>query len=106
MKNGSFFSVIEIDGKDYETDEIYFDFFRCLICFIWCSGSSGRLRNRFWADMGSDRYVHLFRALQIAKAQGLEGVCGIAADSSVLYLPNNILRECLGIMKDWLMKNI
>ena len=49
---------------------------------------------------------HVFRAVQIAKAQGLEGVCGIAADSNVLYLPNNVLRECLGILKDWLMKNI
>lgn len=49
---------------------------------------------------------HLFRAIQIAKAQGLKGVCGIAADSSTLYLPNNVLRECGGILKDWIMKNI
>lgn len=49
---------------------------------------------------------HVFRAVQIAKVQGLEGVCGIAADSNVLYLPNNVLRECMGILKDWLMQNI
>lgn len=49
---------------------------------------------------------HVFRAVQIAKVQGLEGVCGIAADSNALYLPNNVLRECCGILKDWLMKNI
>ncbi len=49
---------------------------------------------------------HVFRAIQIAKVQGLEGVCGIAADSNVLYLPNNVLRECCGILKDWIMKNI
>lgn len=49
---------------------------------------------------------HVFRAVQIAKVQGLEGVCGIAADSNLLYLPNNVLRECCGILKDWLMKNI
>ena len=49
---------------------------------------------------------HIFRAVQIAKAQGLEGVCGIAADSHVLYLPNNVLRECCGILKDWIMNNI
>ena len=49
---------------------------------------------------------HVFRAVQIAKEQGLEGVCGIATDSNVLYLPNNVLRECCGILKDWLMKNI
>lgn len=49
---------------------------------------------------------HVFRAVQIAKVQGLEGVCGIAADSNVLYLPNNMLRECCGILKDWIMNNI
>lgn len=49
---------------------------------------------------------HMFRATRIAKAQGLNGVCGIAADSSTLYLPNNVLRECLGILKDWMMRNI
>lgn len=49
---------------------------------------------------------HVFRAVQIAKMQGLESACGIAADSNVLYLPNNVLRECCGILKDWMMKNI
>lgn len=49
---------------------------------------------------------HVFRAVQIAKVQGLKNVCGIAADSSVLYLPNNVLRECCGILKDWIMNNI
>lgn len=49
---------------------------------------------------------HMFRAIQIAKKQGLSNVCGIAADSNVLYLPNNVLRECLAILKDWVMKNI
>lgn len=49
---------------------------------------------------------HVFRAVQIAKAQGLESVCGIAADSNILYLPNNVLRECCGILKDWVMNNL
>ena len=49
---------------------------------------------------------HVFRAVQIAKAKGLKNVCGIAADSDVLYLPNNVLRECCGILKDWIMNNI
>ena len=49
---------------------------------------------------------HMFRAIQIAKKQGLSNVCGIAADSNVLYLPNNVLRECLAILKDCVMKNI
>lgn len=49
---------------------------------------------------------HVYRAVQNAKVQGVEGVCGIAADSNLLYLPNNMLRECCGILKDWIMKNI
>lgn len=49
---------------------------------------------------------HIFRAVQIAKTQGLKGVSGIAADSNALYLPNNVLRECCGILKDWFMNHI
>ena len=49
---------------------------------------------------------HTFRAVQIAKAQGLKNVSGIAAESNIFYLPNNVLRECCGILKDWLLGNI
>ena len=49
---------------------------------------------------------HIFRAVQLAKAQGLKCVSGIAADSNVLYLPNNMLRECCGILKDWFMNHM
>ena len=42
---------------------------------------------------------HMFRALQIAKQQGLTQVCGIAAKSKALYLPNNMLREYLAEIK-------
>lgn len=49
---------------------------------------------------------HVFRAVQIAKMQGLENVSGIAAYSHAFYLPNNVLRECCGILKDWLLNNI
>ena len=45
---------------------------------------------------------HVFRALQIAKKYGLSDVCGIAADSTPKYLPNNMLREFFGEMK-WLL---
>ena len=47
-----------------------------------------------------------YYTVQLANAQGLENVCGIAADSSKLYLPNNVLRECCGILKDWVLNNI
>ncbi len=42
---------------------------------------------------------HVFRALQIAKSQGLRNVCGIAADSNLVFLPNNLLREFLAEVK-------
>lgn len=43
---------------------------------------------------------HLFRALHIADAQGYKKVQGIAADSTALYLPNNMAREFFGTVKD------
>lgn len=49
---------------------------------------------------------HTFRAVRIAKKQGLRNVSGIAAESNIFYLPNNVLRECCGILKDWLFGNI
>lgn len=44
---------------------------------------------------------HLFRALQIAQKQGLSDASGIAAHSSKKYLPNNMLREFLAMIKFW-----
>lgn len=59
-------------------------------------GSVGIVTNNF----------HVFRAVQIAKAQGLGDVYGISAYSHPLNLPNNVLRECCGILKDWLFRNL
>ena len=42
---------------------------------------------------------HVFRAVWTAKNQGLENVCGIAADTTKLYLPNNMFREFFGVVK-------
>lgn len=49
---------------------------------------------------------HLNRAVAIAKKQGLENVCGISAKSTNLFLPNNLLREFLGTIKDLLAGNM
>ena len=46
---------------------------------------------------------HVYRGTALAEKQGMKGVCGIAAGSKPLYLPNNLLREVLGIGKDTLM---
>lgn len=59
-------------------------------------------------DPGRDRIgivtnnYHVFRSLFLAKKMGFQKVCGIAAPSTVFYLPNNILREAIALMKDFL----
>lgn len=45
---------------------------------------------------------HVFRGVRIARKAGIAHVCGIAAGSSVPYLPNNMVRESLGIAKGFL----
>ncbi|MCR5324601.1 MAG: YdcF family protein [Lachnospiraceae bacterium] len=45
---------------------------------------------------------HLFRSMRIAKKQGIKNLTGIAAGSTLLYLPNNLLREFCGVCKDFL----
>ena len=49
---------------------------------------------------------HLFRARAIAKKQGLSNCVGIPADSKAIYLPNNMLREFFGILKDFCVGNL
>ena len=49
---------------------------------------------------------HLFRALQIAKKQGMSEYGGLAAGSKPFYLPNNMLREFFGVVKDFLVGNL
>ena len=49
---------------------------------------------------------HLFRALAITKKQGLSNCVGIPADSKAIYLPNNMLREFFGILKDFCVGNL
>lgn len=42
---------------------------------------------------------HLFRAMRMAERLGIEHVWGIPAHSTPWYLPNNLLRECLALVK-------
>ena len=49
---------------------------------------------------------HLYRAVGIARKAGVEHVCGVAAYSTPFYLPNNMLREGLGIIKDFFAGNL
>ncbi len=68
---------------------------------------SGRL-----LDKENDRIVvvsnnfHIYRALGIARKQGYANVWGLAADSYPLMLPNNLLREFFGVLKDWAVGNL
>lgn len=49
---------------------------------------------------------HVFRARALARHAGISGAQGIAAPIEALYLPNNMLRETGGIVKDLLVGNI
>ncbi len=49
---------------------------------------------------------HVFRALKIAQKMGYENVSGLAADSYPLMIPNNMLREFFGVVKDYLVGNL
>ena len=49
---------------------------------------------------------HVYRSVKIAQKAGLENACGIAAHSTLHSLPNNMLREGLGIVKDYLVGNL
>lgn len=49
---------------------------------------------------------HVFRGVRLAKAAGLEDVCGISARSNVYFQLNNMVREFFGIMKDLVCGNL
>lgn len=63
-------------------------------------------------DKENDRVVlvtnnfHVFRAEQIAEKQGYKHIEGLAADSYPAMLPNNLLREFFGVMKDFFVGNM
>lgn len=49
---------------------------------------------------------HVYRSVQLAKSQGFPEAVGIGSGSGYYFLPNNMLREFFGVMKDWLMGNM
>ena len=49
---------------------------------------------------------HVFRGVRLAKAAGLQDVCGIAAGFTPLYLPHNMMREFFGVLKDFFCGNL
>lgn len=49
---------------------------------------------------------HVFRSVHLAKHQGIKHVCGIAADSNVIFQLNNMVREFFGIIKDLVFGNL
>lgn len=63
-------------------------------------------------DKTNDRVVlvtnnfHVYRATKIAEKQGYAHVEGLAAGSYPAMLPNNLLREFLGVVKDFCVGNM
>lgn len=49
---------------------------------------------------------HTFRGVQLAREQGLSAACGLSAPSTPTYLPNNMLREFFGVLKDAIRGNL
>ena len=49
---------------------------------------------------------HMTRALAIAHKQGLTNAHGMPAPSDPVFLVNNMFREYLGMMKDYLLGNL
>ena len=49
---------------------------------------------------------HVTRGLALARKQGLTEAYAIAAPSTPLFLPNNMLREFFGLSKDFLLGNL
>ena len=49
---------------------------------------------------------HVYRALVLAKEAGIADVSAISAPSVPWYLPNNILREVLALMKEYLFSRL
>ena len=49
---------------------------------------------------------HVYRATLLAKNMGLKNVCGIAANTKAILLPNSTVRECFALVKEWMIGNI
>lgn len=49
---------------------------------------------------------HVYRAVKVARKQGLNNVCGISANSVWTFIPNNVLREVFGVIKYFIFGEI
>lgn len=49
---------------------------------------------------------HVFRSVKIAEKQGYKNVEGLAASAVTSHVPNNLLREFVGVLKDFVFGNL
>ncbi len=49
---------------------------------------------------------HVYRATLLAENIGIENVSGLAAYTKPILLPNSTVRECLALVKEWMIGNI
>ncbi|MCM1120821.1 MAG: YdcF family protein [bacterium] len=67
--------------------------------------SAGLIDSRNGRTVIVTNNFHVFRAVKIAEKQGYQAE-GLAADSVVWMVPNNLLREFFGVVKDFLVGNL
>ncbi len=68
--------------------------------------------SREYCDPENDRVAivtnefHLWRGMALARKAGFRHVFGLAGRSKAVYMPNNFLRECCALIKDYIFRNI
>ena len=76
---------------------------------FWRISLLKRLTNEKYFDKEKDEVLivsnnfHVFRAVGIARRQGYQKVSGLAARGYWFLLPNNMLREFVGVCKDLIL---
>lgn len=49
---------------------------------------------------------HVYRAILLAENMGMKNISGLAAYTKPVLLPNSAVRECLALVKEWMIGNI
>ena len=78
----------------------YMDNRSFIFCVCFCSQVVG---NKAWISIASN--FHIFRDVKLAKAKGLNNACGFASPSDNVLIVNYMVREMVGVVKDFVVGN-